>query len=76
MNYVKATCGINIVSSTSTFNLQTGFFDTVMPKILPLGFTMLVYYLLNKRWSSLKIIALIIVIGIVCGLTGILTYAA
>ena len=37
---------------------------------------MLVYYLLNKRWSSLKIIALIIVIGIVCGLTGILTYAA
>ena len=76
VNYVKATCGINIVSSTSTFNLQTGFFDTVMPKILPLGFTMLVYYLLNKRWSSLKIIALIIVIGIVCGLTGILTYAA
>lgn len=76
VNYVQMTCGINIVSSTSTFNLQTGFFDAVMPKILPLGMTMLVYLLLQKKWSSLKIIGVIIVIGIVGGLTGILTYAA
>ncbi|MGI6511320.1 MAG: PTS system mannose/fructose/sorbose family transporter subunit IID [Catenisphaera adipataccumulans] len=43
-----------------------------MPGILPLGFTMLVYWLMKKRWTSIKIIVLIIVIGIVGGLTGIL----
>ena len=36
---------------------------------------MLVYYLMNKRrWSSLKIIGLIVVIGVVGGVTGILAY--
>ena len=35
---------------------------------------MLIYALLKKRWSSLKIIGFIIVVGIVCGLTGILTF--
>ena len=45
------------------------------PKILPLAVTMLIYYLMNKkRWSSVKIIGLIIAIGIVGGLTGILTF--
>ena len=75
VNYVTATCGIEFVSAGQTFNIQADLLDTVMPKILPLGFTMLVYALLKKRWSSLRIIALIIAIGVVCGLTGILTYA-
>lgn len=74
VNYVKASCGIEIVSSTSTFNIQTNFLDQVMPSILPLGFTMLIYWLLKKRWSSIKIIGLIILIGIVGGATGILTF--
>lgn len=74
VNYVKCVCGLEIVSSTSTFNIQTNFLDTLMPKILPLGTTMLVYLLLKKRWSSIKIIGLIIVIGIIGGLTGIFTY--
>ncbi|MDO4943327.1 MAG: PTS system mannose/fructose/sorbose family transporter subunit IID [Lachnospiraceae bacterium] len=43
--------------------------------MLPLGMTMLVYYLINKRrWSSVKVIGLIIVLGIIGGVTGILTY--
>ena len=76
VNYVQATCGIQFTSSGSTFNLQTDLFDTVMPSILPLGVTMGVYGLLKKRWSALKVIGLIIVVAIVGGLTGILTYAA
>ncbi len=75
VNYVSVTCGLEIVASGSTFNIQTDFLDTVIPSILPLGATMMIYALLKHRWSSLKIIALIIVIGVVCGLTGILTYA-
>ena len=53
VNYVTAECGIEIVSSTSTYSIQESFLDAVCPKILPLAVTMLVYYLLNKRrWSS------------------------
>ena len=75
VNYVKAVCGIQIVSSTTTYNVQESFLDAVCPNILPLGMTMLVYYLMSKkRWSAIKIIGLIVVIGIVGGLTGILTY--
>ncbi|MDO4168341.1 MAG: PTS system mannose/fructose/sorbose family transporter subunit IID [Lachnospiraceae bacterium] len=75
VNYVTATCGIEIVSSTSTYSIQESFLDAVCPKILPLGVTMLVYYLINKkRWSSVKVIGLIIVIGIIGGVTGILAY--
>ena len=76
VNYVSVTCGIEFASAGEVFNLQTDLFDTVLPNILPLGFTMLVYALLKKRWSSLKIIALIVIVGVVCGLTGILTYVA
>lgn len=75
VNYVTATCGIEIVSSTSTYSIQESFLDAVCPKILPLGVTMLVYYLINKkRWSSVKVIGLIIVIGIIGGVTEILAY--
>ncbi|MDY5232576.1 MAG: PTS system mannose/fructose/sorbose family transporter subunit IID [Faecalicoccus sp.] len=72
-NYVTCSCGLEIVTSGSTFNVQETLFDAVMPKILPLGFTMLVYWLMKKRWTSIKIIILIVIIGVVGGLTGILT---
>lgn len=75
VNYVKAVCGLEIVSSSSVYNVQENFLDMVCPSILPLAVTMLIYYLMSKkRWSSIKIIGLIIVIGVVGGLTGILTY--
>ena len=45
-----------------------------MPSILPLATTMGIYWLLKRRWSSIKIIGLIVALGIVCGVTGILTF--
>lgn len=74
VNYVKCICGIEVVSSTSAFNFQKDFFDTVMPNILPLGATMGIYGLLKKRWSSIRIILLIILVGVVGGFTGVLTF--
>lgn len=74
VNYVKCTAGIEIINSASVFSIQKDFLDHVMPSILPLGATMMVYALLKKRWSSLKIIGLIILISIVGGISGILTY--
>lgn len=73
-NYVSMSCGLVLVTSGSKFVVQESLFDAVMPKILPFGFTMLVYWLMaNKKWSSIKVIILIVIIGIVGGLTGILT---
>lgn len=37
------------VSDTVTISLQTGFFDKIMPKLLPVAFTFLMYYLLKKK---------------------------
>lgn len=72
-NYVSVNCGLQVVTSGSTFNVQTQLFDAVMPKILPLGFTMLTYWLMKeKRWTSIKVILLIVIIGVIGGLTGIL----
>lgn len=74
VNYVNCVCGIEIASSTSTFNFQKDLFDTIMPNILPLAATMGILGLLKKRWSSIKIILLIIAVGIVFGFTGVLTF--
>ena len=76
VNYVSVTCGIEFSSAGTAFSVQSDLFDTIMPKILPLAATMGIYALLKHRWSSLKIIGLIVVVGIVCGLTGVLTFAA
>ncbi|AEB07063.1 PTS system IID component, Man family [Coriobacterium glomerans PW2] len=76
VKYVVVTCGIEFSTTGTVFNVQKDLFDTIMPKILPLCVTMLVYWLLKKRWSSLKIIALIVAVGIIGVLSGALTYVA
>ena len=72
VNYVHAKCGLVISSSGTEFNLQESLFDAVLPNILPLGVTLGVYGLFQKKWTSIKIILLIVVVGIIGGLTGIL----
>lgn len=71
-SYVKMHVALEIVSSTTTFKIQEQFLDQVIPNILPFAFTMLVYFLMKKGWSSLKVIGAIIVIGVIGGLFGIL----
>lgn len=71
-SYVKIHVALKIVSSTTTFKVQEQFLDAVMPNILPFAFTMLIYWLMKRGWSSLKIIGLIVVVGIVTGFFGIL----
>ena len=72
VNYVKCKCGINIVTSGTTFALQESLFDAVLPNILPLGVTLGVYGLMQKKWTSIRIILVIVAVGIVGGLLGIL----
>lgn len=72
VNYVKCTCGIVINTSSTQFVLQESLFDAVLPNILPLGVTMGVYGLMQKKWTSIKIILLIVAVGVIGGLTNIL----
>lgn len=72
VNYVNVKCGLIITTSSSVFSLQESLFDAVLPNILPLGLTMGVYGLMQKKWTSVKIILLMVVIGVVGGLFSIL----
>jgi len=72
VNYVSVKCGIVINTSGSTFSLQESLFDAVLPNILPLGVTMGVYALMQRKWTSVKIILAIVVVGVVGGLFNIL----
>ncbi|MBD5147189.1 MAG: PTS system mannose/fructose/sorbose family transporter subunit IID [Oscillibacter sp.] len=72
VNYVNMKCGLVIQTSGSVFSLQESLFDAVLPNILPLGLTMGVYGLMQKKWTSVKIILLMVAIGIVGGMFSIL----
>ena len=72
VNYVQMTVGLEIVTSTSTFNVQKQLLDALMPNILPLGFTMLVYAMLQRRRTSVQIILMIVAVGVIGGALGIL----
>lgn len=71
VNYVKLSCGIVINTSGTEFSLQKSLFDAVLPNILPLLATMGIYGLMQKKWTSIKIILLIVVVGIVGGMFNI-----
>lgn len=72
VNYVNVKCGLTITTSGSTFSLQESLFDAVLPNILPLGLTIGVYSLMQKKWTSVKIILLMVAIGVVGGFFSIL----
>lgn len=73
VNYVGIKCGLVINASGTKFSIQESLFDAVLPNILPLGATLGIYWLMSyKKWTSIKIILLIVVISIIGGATGIL----
>lgn len=72
-NYVSMSCGIQIQQTAdSVFSVQEQLFDTILPKLLPLLLTLGSYKMLKKGWSSVKVLLLIVIIGVIGGVTGIL----
>lgn len=72
-NYVKLDATVVIPLTTGEFNLQENFFNAIMPKILPLGLTLLVWWLMDKKGvSSTKMLVVIVAIGAVLGAIGII----
>ncbi len=53
-----------IVVGQASIALQEKVFDAIMPNILPFAYTLLMYYLLKKSYSPVKLILFTIVFGI------------
>ncbi len=72
-NYVNISTGIVWdFGEGNVFNLQTQFFDAILPNILPLLFTLGIYKLLQKGYSSTKVLLILVVISVIGSLTNIL----
>jgi PTS system mannose-specific IID component len=72
-NFVSLSTKVKFEIATGVFNLQEGFFDAILPKILPLILTLIVYKLLkNPKSSPLKVMGIIIVAGIILGAIGLI----
>lgn len=71
-NFVTVNCAVQISQGANKpFVLQTELFDKIMPGLLSLALTLLCYWLLKKKVSSVKVILIIVAIGIIGGLIGI-----
>lgn len=76
-NFVKANIPIQYVSQmedgTEQIIALQEILDKIMPKLLPVAITILVYYLVKKRnWSTYRLLALLFTMGILGSLLGIL----
>lgn len=70
-NYGATTVGITIANGESPIVLQN-YLDQILPKMIPLAFTLLMYFLIKKKgWTPTKCIVLLLVIGIVGCVFGI-----
>ena len=71
-SYVKINVLTNIVVNESkTVSLQTDFFDKIFPNILPLGYTLLMYFLIkNKKISPVVLIFSIFIMSILLSFVG------
>lgn len=64
-NYGATKLGIVIPNGDAPIDIQS-ILDGVLPNLIPLGFTLMLFYLLKKRnWKPVTCIALLLVIGIV-----------
>ena len=71
-SYVTLSTPISFTISGEEFPLQTRLFDAIMPNLLPLLLAFGVLKLLgNEKWSSLKVMLLLIVVFFVCGMFNI-----
>lgn len=69
--YVNLKVGITFGSGKAAFDLQKQLLDVILPGLLPLSLTLGCYKLSDKGMSSAKVMAILVIIGAVGGLTKI-----
>lgn len=73
---VKVYTPLKFATGKVMLSIQSGVLDKIMPALLPVGLTALVYWLLGKKsWTPTKIILLIIVICLAGAASGVLGIA-
>lgn len=73
VNFVTMKYGISIPQAEGSFSMQEQLFDAILPSMLPLLLTLGCYKLLKAGKSSVLVMLVIIAIGVIGGLTGILS---
>ncbi|WP_273398777.1 PTS system mannose/fructose/sorbose family transporter subunit IID [Traorella massiliensis] len=58
-NYVNLTTKLSFGSGDAVISLQTGLFDAIMPKLLPLTMVLICYALFKKNFSPIKVMLII-----------------
>ncbi|WP_392564387.1 PTS system mannose/fructose/sorbose family transporter subunit IID [Orbus wheelerorum] len=71
-SYVRLSTPLEITAGQAHIALQTQVLDKLMPNLLPLGFTLLVYALMKRNFSPVKLIGLTVVFGVIGKLIGLL----
>lgn len=62
--------GMVFTSGGLTTDVQ-GQLNSILPKVIPLGLTLMCYALLKKKWTPIKCIVLLLVIGVIGCIFGI-----
>lgn len=64
-SFVKLETNLVIHAGQAKIALQKDLLDKVMPNLLPLAYTLLMYYLLKKGFSPVKLIIITVIVGII-----------
>ncbi|WP_226035932.1 PTS system mannose/fructose/sorbose family transporter subunit IID [Aquibacillus saliphilus] len=70
--YVSFNIDYAWVSGEAELNVQTDILDQIMPALLPLAYTLLVYWLLKKGRSPIALIGLTVVVGLLGSFLGVM----
>lgn len=73
-NYVNINL-LPVISVAGDINVgvQEAFFDTIFPKLLPMGYTLLMFYLLKKKQvSPVVLIISTLILAVICSYIGLL----
>ncbi|MCT4565836.1 MAG: PTS system mannose/fructose/sorbose family transporter subunit IID [Maledivibacter sp.] len=71
-SYIRLSTPLVINAGKASVAIQEGVLDKIMPNLLPLGYTFLMYGLLKKGWSPVKLIGITVVFGVLGKYIGLL----
>ena len=71
-SYISLKLPVVITAGQAKVALQADVLDKVLPNMLPFAYTILMYYLLKKNFSPVKLIGLTVVIGLAGKICGVL----
>ena len=71
-SYIALNITAVIHAGQAKVGIQADVFDKIMPKMLPLAYTFLMYYLLKKKVSPVMLVGITVIVGILGRVLGIL----